>query len=48
MTYEELTNEELLKEYKRAIDNLPGGGAKGRQWVAEVEEELFERLGGRE
>jgi hypothetical protein len=48
MTLEELTNEELLAVYKAAVEDLPGSGARGRAWLAEVEEELFERLGGRE
>jgi hypothetical protein len=48
MTMEELTNEELLKLYRVAVEDLPGSGARGRAWLAEIEEELFERLGGKE
>lgn len=43
-----MTNEELVAEYRWAVENLPGSGARGRQWLAEVEEELFDRLGGRD
>lgn len=30
LDYSEKTNEELLDEYKMAIENLPGSGASGR------------------
>lgn len=48
MTYEEMTNEELLAEYRAAVADLPGSGARGRARLAEVEEEILERLGGQE
>lgn len=44
MYYEELTNEELIQEYKMAVENLPGSGARGRAWIANVEKELLDRL----
>lgn len=46
MTYEEMTNAELLDEFKRAVENLTGGGASGRSWYYEVKEELEDRLSG--
>jgi hypothetical protein len=43
--YSEYTNEELLHEYKAAIENLPGSGARGRSWFYAVDSELRKRLG---
>lgn len=43
-----MTNEELLEAYKNAAQNLPGSGALGRAILAEVEEELLDRLSGRD
>lgn len=48
MTYEEMTNAELLDEFKRAVENIPGSGASGRSWYYEVREELEVRLSGQE
>lgn len=44
MTFEEMPNGELLDEFKRAVENLPGSGASGRSWYYEVKEELEDRL----
>ncbi|XJZ25926.1 hypothetical protein ACF5W4_10990 [Bacillota bacterium Lsc_1132] len=44
MTYEELTNEELIDAFKAAVESLPGGGAYARSVYAEVYEELLDRL----
>ena len=45
MTLEELSNKELVEEFKRVAMNLAGGGAWGRTLYYEVEEELLSRLG---
>lgn len=45
---EELTNEQLLQLYKMAIEELPGSGAHGRAWLAEIEAEMIKRMGGYE
>lgn len=45
MTLEELSNKELVEEFKRVAMNLPGSGAWGRTLYYEVEEELLRRLG---
>lgn len=42
--YGKITNEELITEYKVAVENLPGSGAHGRTWLADVEKELLKRL----
>jgi hypothetical protein len=43
--YSEYSNEELLDEYKAAIENIPGTGARGRSWFYAVDAELRKRLG---
>jgi hypothetical protein len=43
--YSECTNEELLAEYRAAIENLLGSGARGRSWFYSVDAELRKRLG---
>ncbi|MEC0490206.1 hypothetical protein [Bacillus licheniformis] len=45
---EELTNQELLQLYRVAIEELPGSGARGRSWLAQIEAEIIERMGGYE
>lgn len=45
MDYSQMSNEELLDEYKVAIENLPGSGASGRSWFYAVDAELRKRLG---
>jgi hypothetical protein len=44
MTLEELMNEELLEVLKEAVEELPGGGAKARNWYCEVKEEVLSRM----
>jgi hypothetical protein len=43
--YSEYTNAELLAEFRAAIENLPGSGARGRSWFYAVDTELRKRLG---
>lgn len=44
--YEEMDNAELVEEYRRAVENLPGTGARGRSYHEIVKEVLMERLAG--
>lgn len=40
----ELPHEELVIEFKKAVENLPGSGASGRNFYYSVEAELLKRL----
>jgi hypothetical protein len=46
VTYEGMTNEEVLADYRQAVENLPGTGARGRSWLAKAEAEMMKRLAG--
>lgn len=39
-----LPHGELIKEFKNAVENLPGSGAAGRNFYYSVEAELLKRL----
>lgn len=45
MTFEELTNEELLELFRGASNDLYGGGARAREFFEEVKHEILERMG---
>lgn len=46
MTNEELSNEDLLKLFKQASQELIGGGGRARSWYYELEEEVLSRMEG--
>lgn len=47
MTHEELSNEELLKLFKLASQELiANGGGRARSWYDEMEEAVLERMRG--
>lgn len=40
----ELSPEELLEEFRAAVEELPGGGARARRYYFNVRQEILERM----
>ncbi|MFD2628752.1 hypothetical protein [Oceanobacillus kapialis] len=46
MTHEEMSNKDLLKVFRQAAQDLPGGGAHARSFYYDLEEEILSRMEG--